>query len=850
MGEVYRARDSRLGRTVAIKILTQHVLDSPARRQRFEREARAASRLSHPHICALYDIGEHERIHFIVMEHLEGETLAERLRRGPLPVGQVLRYAIEVADALHQAHRAGIVHRDLKPANIMLTSAGVKLLDFGVARLTASLDSGDADTLQVAETEPLTEAGTILGTLHYMAPEQLEGKDADARTDIFALGAVVYEMATARRAFEGTSRASVVAAILEHNPPPLSSARSQSGSGPGNERLLPPALDHVVSRCLAKDPDERWQTAADLRQELKWIAEGSSQAASAPRTSSTRSRSRLAVASAAAACLAVAAAAYLAARSGWMDKAAVEPTFKQLTFRRGIITEARFAPDSATILYSAAWDGGPTQLYETRSPGPESGSLRPKSAGLASVSASNELALLLGCRLEYGFCVGTLAKMPLSGGAPRELLENVVSADWKPPDGLQLAAIHKTATEYRVEFPLGKKTLHTTTGRLNSLRFAPGGDRLAFLEFPMLEEETGTLKVVDLDGQVSTVSTGWKTIRGLQWSPRGDEIWFTGSRNGKACSLYAVSLTGDLRLIFHAPGDLTLFDVARDGRLLVTSTPVRARMIWSGQGAERELSWFDWSTVADLSADGKTVLFHEWGEGAGASPVVYTRRVDGSDAVRLGEGKALALSPDGRWALALVEKDGPKVVLHPTGTGESRVLPTEGLADVYWARWFPDSRRVLLVAMLKDGVQTLIEDVEGGRVQRVGDIGTLGMLVHPDSRRILARDPLGDHYMWPLDGGDPVPLAGLGPEDIPVQWNTDPRFLFLRGNDDDALRVYRYSLETGQRALWQTLVPRDPTGLIGVATGRGEVAITRDGKSVVFTYWQWMGDLFLVEGAR
>ncbi len=205
--------------------------------------------MSHPHICALYDIGEHNRIHFIVMEHLEGQTLAERLRRGPLPVSQALRVAIDVADALHHAHRAGIVHRDLKPANVMLTPAGAKLLDFGVARL-AEFDHSDADaqSLHTAETEPITEGGTILGTLHYMAPEQLEGKEADARTDIFALGTVVYETVTARRAFEGTTKASLIAAILEHDPPPVSSVGSQSGSGPGSERLVPPALDHVVAR--------------------------------------------------------------------------------------------------------------------------------------------------------------------------------------------------------------------------------------------------------------------------------------------------------------------------------------------------------------------------------------------------------------------------------------------------------------------------------------------------------------------------------------------------------------------------------------------------------------------------
>jgi tRNA A-37 threonylcarbamoyl transferase component Bud32/Tol biopolymer transport system component len=851
MGEVYRAKDSRLGRTVAIKVLPQHVLDNPARRQRLEREARAASRLSHPHICALFDVGEHDGIHFIVMEYLEGETLAERLRRGPLPIAQVLRSATEIADALHHAHRAGVVHRDLKPANVMLTAAGVKLLDFGVARLTSS--DAEADVLRT-ETESLTEAGTILGTLHYMAPEQLEGQEADARSDIFALGTVVYEMATARRAFEATSRASVIAAILEHDPPPLSSVRSQTATASGNERLTPPALDHVVSRCLAKDPEQRWQTAADLRQELRWIAESSSSGASAAQRAAVRRRPRVVLAWLAAACLAVAASAYLAARSGWLDEPPVQPTFKQVTFRRGLLTEARFAPDGQTIFYSAAWDGGPMQVYQTTSPGPSARPLGPPKSGLASVSASNEIALLLGCDLNYGFCVGTLARMPLSGGAPRSLLDHVVSADWTPK-GEQLAAIHQTDGEYRVEFPIGKKTLHRTAGRLNTLRFSPNGDRLAFLEYPSLEDEVGSLKVVDLDGHVSELSAGWQTIHGLQWSRDGSEIWFTGSRTGKSSSLYAVSLSsGKVRVILHAPGDLMLLDIGRDGQLLVTPSPVRARMIWSGEGEERDLSWFDWSTVADLSADGKTVLFHEWGEGTSANPVVHTRRVDGSDAVRLGDGIALALSPDGGSAIALMDKGGPRLVLYSTRTSDERALPTEGARDIYRAKWFPDSRRVMAVALFKEGVRTLILDVESGKARPVADIGTMGALVHPDSRRILAYDGLGNHYIWPLDGGEPEPIAGLDEKDSPVQWGTDPRFLFLRSDDDtlrnDALRIYRFNLSTGRRELWRTLAPRDPAGVFGIATGRGEVAMTRDGRNIVFTYWAWIGDLFQVEGAR
>src|SRR6202049_1688491 len=275
MGEVYRARDTRLDRIVAIKVLPTHLADRSELRERFEREARTIASLNHPHICTLFDIGQQDGINFLVMEYLEGETLAQRLMKGPLPLAQVLQYAIEIADALDKAHRKGITHRDLKPGNIMLTKSGTKLVDFGLAKLRQ--DAAPATPLSQLPTanDPLTVQGSILGTLQYMAPEQLEGGEVDARTDIFAFGAVVYEMATGRRAFEGKSQASVISAIISSDPPPMSSLQP----------MTPPALDRVVKKCLAKEPDQRWQTASDLCGELRWIVEGDSQVTSAPTTS-------------------------------------------------------------------------------------------------------------------------------------------------------------------------------------------------------------------------------------------------------------------------------------------------------------------------------------------------------------------------------------------------------------------------------------------------------------------------------------------------------------------------------------------------------------------------------------
>src|ERR1700752_1633523 len=267
MGEVYRARDTRLNRIVAIKVLPAHFNDRSELRERFEREARTIASLNHPHICTLYDVGREGSTDFLVMEYLEGETLAAGLKKGPLPLEQDLQYATEIADGLGKAHRQGITPRDLKPGNIMLTKAGAKLLDFGLAKLRQGAGSTKPLSELPTEKDAITAQGAILGTLQYMAPEQLEGKEADARADIFAFGVVVYEMATGKKAFEGKSQASVIAAILDRDPPPMSSLQP----------MTPPTLDRVVKKCLAKEPDDRWQTARDLTDGLKWIAEGGPQ---------------------------------------------------------------------------------------------------------------------------------------------------------------------------------------------------------------------------------------------------------------------------------------------------------------------------------------------------------------------------------------------------------------------------------------------------------------------------------------------------------------------------------------------------------------------------------------------
>ena len=426
MGEVYRAIDTRLARTVAIKVLPADLAADADRRERFEREARIVSSLDHSHICALYDVGHEAGRDFLVMQYLDGQTLAEYLKKGPLPVDRALAWAADIADAVAAAHRLGIVHRDLKPENVMVTKAGVKVLDFGLAKLDpeASVSRGDAsanDVTMVTRTERqrMTEQGVVLGTLPYMAPEQLEGRPADPRTDIFALGAVFFEMLTGRRAFEAPSAARTMTAILDADPPAASSLRAQ----------VPPALDRVLRKRLAKDADARWQSARDLADELKWIREADT-APDALGAGISQPRVRTAVLTAIVLTLVVA-GTFLAARLSTREPEA--PIFTRLTFQRGTISNARFSPDGRTIVYAASWEGRPSEVFMTSAGSPESRPLGLHDVELLDVSSAGELAML-----RPG---GVLAVSPLTGArAPRDISDRVTAAEWAP-DGGGLAVI-------------------------------------------------------------------------------------------------------------------------------------------------------------------------------------------------------------------------------------------------------------------------------------------------------------------------------------------------------------------------------------------------------------------------
>ena len=658
---MYRAKDPRLKRDVAIKVLPASFSQDADRLRRFEQEAQAAGALNHPNITAVYDVGRHDGAPYVVQELLEGESLRSALAGGKLSPRRAIDYAIQIAQGLAAAHDKGIVHRDLKPENLFVTKDDrVKILDFGLAKLTHPA-VGKAQSRLSTET-PGTEPGVVMGTLGYISPEQIRGQSADARSDIFALGAVLYEMLSGARAFRGGSAADTMSAILNEDPPDLSVTNKN----------ISPALERIVRHCLEKSAERRFQSARDLGFDLEALSGWSTPSGKAqPVSKPARARLPRLLAAGAAIAAAVALVYVLGARSA----RASPPTYRQLTFRRGTIMTARFSPDGGTIVYGAAWDGGPFQVFTTRSGSPESSPLPIEAADLLAVSPSGELALSRNRRFFFGWMnSGTLARVPLAGGAPRDVLESVQEADWAP-DGSSLLAVRQGGGRYHLEFPIGQ-TLYETAGWISHPRISPDGSRVAFVDHPIYGDDRGTVAVVDRKGGRRTLTPEWSSAEGLAWSPDGREIWFTSAERGLNSSLRAVTPGGRIRIVANAVGRLTLLDVSRQGLALVSRDQSRVGAVGRGpeDAAERELSWLDSSATSDISADGRWLLFTESGEGGGRTYGAYLRRMDGSPAARLGDGQATALSPDGRWALAIVFGSPDELKMLPTGAGQARTI--------------------------------------------------------------------------------------------------------------------------------------------------------------------------------
>ena len=822
MGEVYRAHDARLDRTVAIKVLPISFSADRDRLQRFAQEARSAAALNHPNILSIFDIGDNRGAPYVVFELLEGETLRDCLKRGPLSLRKAIDYAFQVARGLAAAHEKGIIHRDLKPENLFITDDGrVKILDFGLAKLTRpelARESGDAPTIQVA-----TEPGLVMGTVGYMSPEQVRGKDADARSDIFSFGAILYEMISGKRAFHGETAADTMSAILKEEPPELVDPHLN----------VPPALERIVRHSLEKNPAQRFHSISDVAFGLEVLTGISSTTTSgAQRIAPAPSRRGwlLPVGAAIALCV-VLAAVYLA---GQHSAAASIPHFHRLTFRRGTILSARFSPDGQTIIYGAALEGRPTELFTTRFDSTDSRSLGLEKTQLLSVSANGDLAVNMDQRQISPFvAAGTMGRVPLAGGAPREVAEDVTWADWTP-DGSDVAVARATGRRIDLEFPVGK-VIYQPRGWVSHVRFSPRGDLIA-IEDHVPTGDDGRVVVLDRNGKTKVASSFFITVQGLAWSADEKEVWFTASKEGSSRALYAMNLSGKERLVLRVPGVLTLQDVTRNGRALLTIESDNFGILGfhDGDKNERDLSWFDWSLMGDVSPDGKNLIFFESGEGVGSNYSVFMRGMDGSPAVRLGSGAFPSLSPDGKWVAAI------------NLAGQPRVVTNDSLAHLR-PRWLPSGQGLLFSAYeANHPPRTYWLDVESGKTRSVTPEGTVGLVVSPDSKFLLATDSQRKRWLYPLEGGDRQPFtATLASGDEVMQWEKDGNSLLVLRAGVPA-KVFRVYLGSSKVEDVKTFSPSDPAGVVTVGGAR----FSSDRKSYAYDYFRILSDLYVVDGLK
>jgi len=807
MGEVYRAHDRRIGRDVAVKILPEAFGSDPERLRRFDQEARAAGSLNHPNVVAIFDVGAHDGAPFVVSELLEGDTLRARLKGGALPPRKALEYSVQIARGLAAAHAKGIVHRDLKPENLFVTRDGhVKILDFGLAKLVhgEQAPGGAADSLM---STAMTDVGRVMGTVGYMAPEQVRGEPVDHRADIFALGCVLYEMIAGSAPFHRDSAVESMAAIVRDELPAL----------PREIATGMPALAAVLRRCVEKSPDERFESARDLAFNLEAIA-GILGATTA--------------------------------KAGGADAAADGPTYQRITFRRGAVWSARFTPDGHSVVYSAGWEGKPLELFWTHVGNPEARTLGFRDTDLLSVSASNEMAVLLRTEFVTSFDRrGTLARVPPMGGAAREVLHDVHGADWTA-DGSQLAIVREKQGMIRLELPIGN-VVYQTAGWISQARISPDGRNIAFADHPTRNSDSGMVALVDRKGERRTLSDGWGTLRGLAWAPDGSEVWFTADRGGAARGLYAVSLDGTLRRVLQLASNLTIYDIARDGRVLVGHGPERAGInaLAPGETRERDLSWLDWSLLKDISPDGRTLLIDETAEGGGPAGSVYLRPMDGSPAVRLGDGAANGISADGNWVIAAFFDRGPgRLLMLPTGVGESRTIPA-GSLYCHHGIMLPDNRHIVVAAHEPGhGTRLYRLDSETGDAQALSPEGVNATEFHllPGGEAVAAMGADQDHWLYPIQGGDPQPLPMLERTDRIVRWLPGARAVLVFRTNELPSRMHRVDLDTGERTIVRELAPPDPTGIYRI----GRVHTSADGTAYAYNYYMQLIDLHVIAGLR
>jgi serine/threonine protein kinase len=837
MGDVYRAHDDKLDRDVAVKILKASSASDPDRLRRFEQEARAAAALNHPNIVAIYGNGIYNGSPYIVSELLQGLTLRQKLVGGPLPLRQAADFGRQIASGLVAAHERRIVHRDLKPENLFITRDGhVKILDFGIAKLTARETSDEASSVSMPTQ---TKIGTVLGTSGYMSPEQLRVQPVDHRSDIFSLGAILYEVLSGVRAFSGGTEVDTMTAVLNSDPPELAEIRPN----------VPVVFDQIIRRCLEKEPENRFQSARDLAFALSTVTGSTSRQIAPPNTIWTWTRKRLPWITA------IVVLAGLGIFLGTIISSKPSPQYQRITFERGTVYSARFRPDGRSILFTASWNGQPTEIYSTLGDSPQAQPLGFSADYLLGISQANELAIAL--RWTHGAkrdqLYGVLARAPMAGGTPREILEDVRWADWGPKG--ELAVVHHIPGHTRLEFPIGT-VLYETTGWITNIRFSPDGGHIAFIDHPIAWDDSGSICVIDLRGNKATLTHQWNSADGLAWGTRGDEIWFTaatGSISNR--ELWATDLSGHVRKVLSIPAGFTLHDIASDGRVLISMDTERLALEWEGgdKSQVRDLSWYDWSIAKAISPDGKWVLFEEGSAPVGPNYAVAIRKTDGSPPIRLSDGTVGGMSSDGKWALAVLPGPPPKVNLLPIGTGQQREIPLPGITHIEsgGAAFMPDGYHILVNGSEEGhATRAYLVDPSGSQpIRAITPEAVAAAVPSPNGKYLIGTGALDQNSkrrltLFPVDGGTPIELPATDPPYGACQWSADGRSIFIYKSGEMPSIIYRLDISTGKISRVHQITPLNGAGVISVAP----IVTNQKGTEFAYSTFQTISVMYVVSG--
>jgi eukaryotic-like serine/threonine-protein kinase len=829
MGEVFRARDDRLGRDVALKIISAASSDNPDHIRRFELEARAAAALNHPNIVAIYDVGLENGTPYLVCELLEGKTLRQQLQEGPLPARLAIDYARQIVQGLIAAHERRIIHRDLKPENLFVTSDGrIKILDFGVAKLQSSSPESDRT---VEEMTTVTKAGSLIGTIAYMSPEQLRGKPVDHRSDIFSVGGILYEMLTRRCPFRCETEVDTITAVLREDPPEIDLEQAR----------IPLPLRQILLHCLEKEPENRFQSARDLAFALETLPDTSTGRTRFPAATQRKRFLPWAIAG-----LLLIVTVLLAGKLVQQKPESI--TYHRVTFEQGTVYSARFAPGFHSVVYGAAWGGRQLQLFSTVGDSLLAQPLNIVDANLLAISKTGEMALALrGVHMQHLVVEGgTLARAPLAGGSPREILEDVRWADWDAKG--ELAVVHHAEDRDRIEYPIGH-VLYQSSGWISHMRLSPQEDAIAFIDHPSLWDDRGLICRMDLSGHVTTLTREWDSADGLAWSANGKEIWFTAAENGYTRALRAVDSSQHIRTVLRIPAGLTLQDIAPDGRVLISLDAERLAMATQARnGKAEDISWHDWDIAKEISRDGQSVLFEDASEAASENYSVAIRKIDGTPPIQLGEGSAGGLSPDRKWAIGIIPGEPGRITVYPVGPGQPRNVPVEGLERIAngSSHFLPDGKRITINGNEPGrGVRCYFVNLDGGKAVPITPEGVMGGYVSPDGKQMLAYNGT----IIALNAGSagiPHPIPGIGRDFTPLQWSEDGTAIYGYRPGHVPSRVSKVDVATGREIFVQDLQPDTTTGLVLIAP----LVTNRDATRFAFSYYQVFSVLYMVSGLR